>query len=108
VSRRITVPIAGRSSCAGLADAPNRGMPIAHPPRQEQRVGLGRRTQALHLGIADAEQRPARQFCVHHRAAEKSTSNLPKSAGEPRSAVTPNSASRAVMLIEQSRWRLVR
>ena len=64
VAGRVAVAVAGRPGRAGLAEAPGRAVPLAHAPRDQQRIGFGRRPQALHLGVADAEQRRARGACV--------------------------------------------
>src|SRR4029077_10061490 len=58
---RIAVAVAGRSGGAGFAKTPNRAVSLAHAARQKQRIGFRRWPKALHLGVADAEQRRARR-----------------------------------------------
>ena len=46
-------------------------MPLAHAPRNQQRIRFGRGPQALHVGIADTEQRRARDLRINHRTADE-------------------------------------
>ena len=84
---RVAVAVAGRSGGAGFAKAPGRAVPFAHAPRQQQRIGFRRRPQALHLGVADAEQAPrATLWCRPPRRRESRPRRPAPPARLPRQA----------------------
>ena len=104
VAGRVAIAIAGRTGRAGLAEAPDRAVPLAHAPRDQQRIGFGRRPQAGHLGVADAEQRRACGLAC--RPPRRRESRRTRRAREQSRRDQP--AGRGLRQRRWSRWRSIR